>query len=168
MAETLYIHNFRTGLGWFRVASTKKGVALISFGKDSKRNFDSQARKHFPGFRRVSGGAGNKKAEKQIKAYLNGRLKEFTLPLDIQGTPFQKKALDRVRSIPYGTVRTYGSIAASMGRPGASRAVGKANATNPLPLVIPCHRVVAASGLGGYAGGLRLKKRLLDIEGIKF
>jgi methylated-DNA-[protein]-cysteine S-methyltransferase len=85
--------------------------------------------------------------------------------LDIRATPFQKKVLRRVARIPFGKTATYGRVAASVGAPNASRAVGQANASNNLPLVIPCHRVVAANGLGGYGGGLTLKKRLLNLEG---
>jgi methylated-DNA-[protein]-cysteine S-methyltransferase len=164
--KKLFVHKFKTPIGWIRVASTNKGLALVSLGKDGKAQFDSAVEKDFSDYHVLAGGNLNKRAEKQIGSYLTGRLKKFTLPLDLRGTPFQVKALRRVASIPYGQVRTYGRIASGIGKPRASRAVGGANATNPLPLVIPCHRVVASGGLGGYGGGLALKKRLLELEGI--
>ncbi len=74
--------------------------------------------------------------------------------------------LERVAAIPYGHTLTYGAIARAIGKPGAARAVGAANARNPLPLLIPCHRVVASNGLGGYGGGLAMKRRLLELEGL--
>lgn len=164
--KKLYVHKFNTPIGSVRVASTEKGLALVSLGKDGKAQFDSAIDRDFDDHQFLAGGSINKRAEKQIKAYLAGRLKKFNLPLDLKGTPFQIKALKRVASIPYGQVRTYGKIASAIGKPKAFRAVGSANAKNRLPLVIPCHRVVAAGGLGGYGGGLALKKRLLRLEGV--
>lgn len=93
-------------------------------------------------------------------------MKKFHLKLDLSGTPFQKKVLRKIAAIPYGRTKTYGSIAAAVGHPHASRAVGSVNARNPLPIVIPCHRVVGASGPGGYRYGLKIKKNLLKLEGV--
>ena len=109
-------------------------------------------------------GTHNLKAEKQLNQYLNGKLKKFDLKLIYSGTEFQKKALKKVAAIPYGKTKTYGEVATALNNPKAYRAVGSANACNNLPLVVPCHRVVAASGLGGYAGGLKMKERLLALE----
>lgn len=101
----------------------------------------------------------------QVSEYLAGRRREFTVPLDRSGqTPFRRRVLEALVAIPYGTVVTYGALAERIGRPGAARAVGGACGANPLPLVIPCHRVVAADGLGGYGPGLALKRRLLALE----
>ena len=107
------------------------------------------------------------RAERQICEYLAGRRQKFSLPLDLEAIPpFQKKVLRLALRIPYGRTVTYGQLAARAGRPRAARAVGRAMARNPLPLVIPCHRVVATGGgLGGYSGGLNLKRRLLALEG---
>jgi len=160
----IYTHKFNTPIGWIYTAETDRGLVMISLGKDAKRRFDAFIR-NYPDSRAIAGGKENKKAELQIKSYLDGRLKKFTLKLDRGGTPFQRKALNKVAAIPYGKVKTYGQIAAALGKPGAARAVGGANAGNPLPLVIPCHRVVAAGGLGGYAGDVKIKKRLLQLEG---
>jgi len=79
---------------------------------------------------------------------------------------FYGKVLQKVRAIPYGKTRTYGEIAAALGNPGAARAVGGANRSNPIPIIIPCHRVVAANGLGGYSGGPDIKAKLLEHEGV--
>ena len=104
-------------------------------------------------------------AEEQLEAYFAGELKDFTLDLRLNGTPFQRTVWDRLRKIPYGETRTYGDLAAALGNPAASRAVGLANGRNPIGIVVPCHRVIGASGgLTGYGGGLERKRRLLDFE----
>lgn len=101
----------------------------------------------------------------QLGEYFASRRTEFELPLDLQGTPFQMSVWDALRRIPYGQTRSYGEVATSIGKPGASRAVGMANHYNPIAVIIPCHRVVGHNGsLTGYAGGLHLKEQLLSIE----
>ena len=106
-----------------------------------------------------------REAERQLAAYFAGHLQVFSLPLRTKGTPFQEKVWRALQQIPYGETRTYGELAASIGQPAAARAVGGANHRNPLPIVIPCHRVVAAhGGLGGYGGGLDKKRWLLALE----
>ncbi|MFC2991203.1 methylated-DNA--[protein]-cysteine S-methyltransferase [Halomonas tibetensis] len=104
-------------------------------------------------------------AREQVLAYLDGRRRSFSLPLAPGGSDFQRQVWAALLRIPWGETRTYGELARRLGREGAARAVGAANGANPLPLLIPCHRVVAASGLGGYSGGLALKRRLLEMEG---
>lgn len=105
-------------------------------------------------------------AEKQIKAYLNGELRVFTLPLRFKAAPYTQSVWKALMDIPYGHTRTYGEIAGSLGNKHAARAVGLACNRNPLPLVVPCHRVVGASGaLTGFRGGLEVKARLLEMEG---
>ena len=163
--DTLYVNSFETGLGNVHTAATDKGLAIVAIPGKSRKAFEAKINKHFPGSRILVGGPVNKQAQKQITAYLDGKLKKFTLKLDIQGTPFQKKVLKQVSRIPYGKTATYGEIASRTGCPGASRAVGNANARNCLPLVIPCHRVVTANGPGGYDGGVKMKLRLLKMEG---
>ncbi|MFF4359016.1 methylated-DNA--[protein]-cysteine S-methyltransferase [Streptomyces sp. NPDC001604] len=104
-------------------------------------------------------------AEEQLEAYFAGDLKEFTLELRLHGTPFQRTVWGRLREIPYGETRSYGELAAALGNPSASRAVGLANGKNPIGIIVPCHRVVGANGsLTGYGGGLDRKQRLLDFE----
>jgi methylated-DNA-[protein]-cysteine S-methyltransferase len=104
-------------------------------------------------------------AEAQLEAYFAGELTEFTLPLRLHGTPFQRRVWEHLRTIPYGETRTYGQLATALGNPKASRAVGLANGKNPIGIIVPCHRVVGTDGsLTGYGGGLERKKRLLDFE----
>lgn len=106
-----------------------------------------------------------KRIEAQLLEYLSGERRSFDIPMTLEGTPMYLEVWREVERIPYGRTRTYGEIARAVGRPGAARAVGQANHLNPLPLVVPCHRVVASGGgLGGYGGGLDLKRKLLDME----
>lgn len=100
-----------------------------------------------------------------LEAYFEGALQEFTVPLAPVGTPFQQEVWSALRAVPYGTTTTYGALAARLGRTAAVRAVGAAIGRNPIGIVVPCHRVVGASGsLTGYAGGLDRKRHLLDLE----
>lgn len=101
----------------------------------------------------------------QLRAYFAGKLTEFDLPLAPDGTPFQKSVWAALQTIPYGQTTTYGAIAKQIGRPAAIRAVGAANGANPLPIVIPCHRVIGRNGkLTGFGGGLPTKELLLKLE----
>lgn len=104
-------------------------------------------------------------AATQLGAYFRGEITEFDLPLNPGGTTFQKKVWELLREIPAGNTITYGELATRAGNPRAHRAVGAANGRNPLPIIIPCHRVIGSNGkLTGYAGGLEAKKKLLEIE----
>ena len=108
-----------------------------------------------------------KGAEEQLMEYLAGERKAFDLPLAPQGTPFQQRVWRALQEIPYGQTRSYREIAQTVDSPRGFRAVGMANHRNPIPIFIPCHRVVGADGsLTGYAGGLELKRQLLGLEGI--
>jgi methylated-DNA-[protein]-cysteine S-methyltransferase len=105
-------------------------------------------------------------AGRQLVAYFAGTLREFRLPLDMQGTEFQKRVWSYLETIPFGQTRSYAQVAQAIGAPAAVRAVGAANGANPVPIVVPCHRVIGANGrLTGYGGGLPLKQRLLELEG---
>jgi methylated-DNA-[protein]-cysteine S-methyltransferase len=104
-------------------------------------------------------------ARRQLGAYFNGDLKEFSLPLAPHGTEFQLTVLEALQRIPFGETRSYGELARDIGKPNASRAVGAANGRNPLPIVIPCHRVIGSNGsLTGFGGGLEIKQFLLNLE----
>jgi O-6-methylguanine DNA methyltransferase len=104
-------------------------------------------------------------AAAQLDEYFNTRRREFELPLDLRGTPFQQKVWKALLEIPYGETRSYAELARSIGKPKAFRAVGAANGANPIAIIIPCHRVISSGGgLGGYGGGVPLKKRLLALE----
>ena len=105
------------------------------------------------------------RAQGQILEYFDGQRQEFDLPLAFVGTDFQQKVWKALTAIPYGQTVTYGALAEAVGCPGGARAVGMANHRNPLPILVPCHRVVGADGkLTGYAGGLEMKKFLLELE----
>jgi methylated-DNA-[protein]-cysteine S-methyltransferase len=104
-------------------------------------------------------------AERQLAEYFDGRRKEFTLPLDVSGTPFQRAVWNALSTIPFGETRSYAGIASQIGNPKAVRAVGAANSRNPVSIVVPCHRVIGSSGaLTGFAGGLDIKAQLLAFE----
>lgn len=105
-------------------------------------------------------------AFEQVCEYLKGHRRTFDFPYELKGTEFQKKVWNELCQVPYGETRTYREIAAAVGNPKASRAVGMANSKNPLMIVVPCHRIVGTDGrLVGYAGGLNMKKALLELEG---
>lgn len=109
-----------------------------------------------------------KEAVRQLESYFAGELKEFSLPLEPSGTVFMKQVWSALCEIPFGKTATYGEIAERIGRPKAARAVGLANNRNPIPIFIPCHRVIGADGsLTGYRGGLEMKKKLLELEKLK-
>jgi methylated-DNA-[protein]-cysteine S-methyltransferase len=104
-------------------------------------------------------------ADAQLLEYFAGERRSFELPLSPGGTVFQRLVWSAVETIPYGTTTTYSALAAALGRPSACRAVGAANGSNPLPVIVPCHRVVGTTGaLTGYGGGLERKRALLDLE----
>jgi methylated-DNA-[protein]-cysteine S-methyltransferase len=105
------------------------------------------------------------KAVDQLGAYFAGELTDFDIELDLRGTEFQRRVWKALLTIPYGETRSYGEIAEQIGAPGAARAVGLANGHNPIAIVVPCHRVIGASGsLTGYGGGLDRKRTLLELE----
>ena len=105
---------------------------------------------------------------KQLEEYFAGERKTFDVPLDLWGTPFQQEVWKALLQIPYGETRSYQDIAQSVGNPKAVRAVGGANGRNPVPVIVPCHRVIRSDGnLGGYGGGLDIKRDLLDLENRK-
>jgi methylated-DNA-[protein]-cysteine S-methyltransferase len=106
-----------------------------------------------------------KEVMRQLQAYFEGKLKEFDLPLVLDGTEFQLLVWRNLQKIPYGETVSYGQLAKRIGKPEASRAVGLANGSNPIPIIIPCHRVIGSNGdLTGFGGGLPLKKKLLALE----
>ena len=106
-----------------------------------------------------------KEVVKQLNAYFSGKLQDFDLPLAPEGTEFQQKVWMALRNVKFGTTASYGSIAAQIGNPAASRAVGMANGRNPISIIVPCHRIIGSSGkLVGYGGGLKYKETLLKLE----
>jgi O-6-methylguanine DNA methyltransferase len=136
----------------------------VRFDDGSYRDADAEARAH-EGFVLREDRARTARAAEQFREYAAGARRTFDLPVVLDGTPWQQAIWRLLQGIPYGETRTYAQLAAMIGRPEAARAVGRANAMNRIPLVIPCHRVVGADGsLTGFAGGTRLKARLLAHE----
>jgi methylated-DNA-[protein]-cysteine S-methyltransferase len=147
-------------LGTLLVAATDAGVCRIAYVPD----VDELARTVGPRVLRVPTRLGE--AREQLDQYFAGERHAFDLPLDLRAPEFQTEVLTELARVPYGAVATYGDLARRIGRPRAARAVGGALNRNPLPIVLPCHRVVGAGGrLVGYAGGLERKQTLLALEG---
>ena len=145
------------------VASTEKGVCAVDF-LTSERKFLKELKGLLPGVA-VRDDKKNRKALFQLGKYLEGKLRRFDCSLDLRGTPFQKKVWRELGRIPYGKTRSYQGIAKAVGHPKACRAVGNANGSNPVPLILPCHRVIESNGgLGGFGHGVKVKKQLLDFE----
>ncbi|HEY1827107.1 MAG TPA: methylated-DNA--[protein]-cysteine S-methyltransferase [Acidimicrobiales bacterium] len=107
-----------------------------------------------------------KEATTQLEEYFAGERQTFDLRMELDGTDFQRSVWKELSRIPYGTTISYGELARRVGRPNGPRAVGQANGRNPIAIIVPCHRVVASNGLGGYGGGLPLKRALLAMEGV--
>lgn len=144
-------------LGTMLLAADQGGLRSINF-PTSKRAQQPQA--HW-----LEDRAFFSETIRQLRAYFEGGLKEFDLPLAPEGTEFQMRVWQSLRDIPYGETISYGQLAARLGNPKASRAVGLANGSNPIPIIIPCHRVIGSNGsLVGYGGGLENKKILLELE----
>lgn len=148
--STYFVYN--TPLGRLTIASNGSAITHVLFG-------DHQ----LAGERRAT--TLTNLASNQLQEFLAGRRKEFDLPLEPEGTDFQKQVWSALRKIPYGQTRSYAQLAQSIGSPKAARAVGMANNRNPICIIVPCHRVVGANGkLVGYAAGLHIKKWLLELE----
>ena len=143
------------------VEATEKGVSAVGLGGK-----DRGAQRARAGARRSDRKRWSGIARKELQAYFAGRLKRFAAPCDLDGlTPFTRAVLKITARIPYGEVRSYRWLAGQLGKPKASRAVGNALARNPIPVIIPCHRVVRSDGtIGGFALGPGWKKRLLALE----
>ena len=152
-------------IGRLRVAATERGVVRIAFSSGVGSSFDGWLSRVIPDARRVDGLGVLDDACRELEEYFDRRLREFKVPVDLRGTLFQRSVWSELAKIPYGEVCTYRELAERVGRARAFRAVGAANGANPVPLIIPCHRVVASGGkLGGYGGGLDAKRRLLALE----
>lgn len=164
VGETLHSARVETTLGRFHYVRSGRGLCLLSLAPGpGELPLRSYCRRHAPGARIVEEAPQGPVAE-QLVEYALGNLRDFELTLDLRGTTFQRSVWDELLQIPFGGTRTYGEVAARLGQPGASRAVGAASGANPVPLVVPCHRVVARGGLGGFSGGPGLKERLLAHE----
>ena len=155
---------FNSPIGKIYIAAVKEGVVKISFSTESLQELEKYCQKHL-GSEIHQGSDFTKYAKQQILDYLEGKSQSLDFPVIHLNSPFRQKVLEAERNIPYGETRSYGEVAKMVNNPRASRAVGSANAENPLPLYFPCHRIISSNGgLGGYGGGLGVKKYLLDLE----
>lgn len=152
-------------LGWLLVAATGRGICRVAFGEDVAA-LETELRRACPDARLARDDARLASIATGLAGYLAGRGPCPDAPLDLSGTPFQRRVWEALRAIPCGETRSYGQIAAALGLgPGAARAVGRACAANPVALLVPCHRAVGGDGgLHGFRWGLARKRALLDLE----
>ena len=138
-----------------------------AFWRRGELTYEEAGRRLAEGGARLGETAGIVRTMKELQEYFEGKRREFTVPLRPEGTAFQKQVWQALLTIPYGQTRSYGQIAAQIGKPGASRAVGMGNHCNPIAILIPCHRVIGANGsMTGYGGGLDIKEYLVKREGV--
>ena len=163
--ERVHTARFDSPIGVLRLAATSRGLAYLELPHASGRGLAGWCLRSAPGVELEEAWAPHRATIAQVLEYLDGKRTAFDLPLDLRGTPFQLEVWEALLRIPYGETRSYAEVAREIGRPTAVRPVGAANGANPIPLVVPCHRVIAAHRkLGGYGGGLELKARLLAME----
>ncbi|MEQ1875546.1 MAG: methylated-DNA--[protein]-cysteine S-methyltransferase [Bdellovibrionia bacterium] len=159
---SLYYQKWKSPLGNLHLVASDECLLVVAFDanwSDHKWRIEAGAERDT--------NAVIEKAKKQLVEYCEGKRREFDLPLELDGTNFQSAAWKALRKIPFGETRSYGEQAKTIRRPKAVRAIGLANSQNPISVIVPCHRVIGKSGgLTGYAGGLKNKKRLLEIEGL--
>ena len=163
--EILYFAQIDSFAGRLLLAATDRGLVKLEFVDGRVQLGD----RWFPQTRREESAEKLRPYVYELEQYFSGRRREFSFPLDLRGTEFQLRCWKALSEIPYGEVRTYGQQATTVGCPRGYRAVGMANHDNPIAIVVPCHRVIASDGtLGGYGGGLELKRRLLELEGARW
>ncbi|NGQ95067.1 methylated-DNA--[protein]-cysteine S-methyltransferase [Brevibacillus sp. SYP-B805] len=168
MANVLGYSTMQSPIGDLLLASTEKGLCYIGFEADETGLAALQrwCRKQMLPGTPVRDDAMNQAARQQLEEYFAGRRRSFDVPLEMFGTPFQKAVWTALTAIPYGETRSYKEIALAIGAAKAVRAIGGANNCNPIPIIVPCHRVIGSNGaLVGYGGGLWIKEQLLRLEG---
>jgi len=149
------------------IATTGRGICAVGLGVEQPERFLAWQARHIGPAAPRADSAALTIAVTQLREYFSRIRHRFDLPLDVRGTAFQQEVWAEIAHIPYGATTTYGEIARRIGRPRAARAVGAATGANPIPILIPCHRVIGAGGsLTGYGGGLDVKAALLRLEGV--
>lgn len=165
MRETLSTTRFDSPIGPLRIVSSQKGLVYVELPHANGRGFEGWRRLYARDSRVVERRAQHEDAIDQLLEFLSGERRDFSVSLDLRATDFQRSVYDVVGKIGYGETRSYSDVADAIEKPKAVRAVGAANGANPIPLIIPCHRVIARGGaLQGYAGGLDMKAKLLAME----
>jgi O-6-methylguanine DNA methyltransferase len=163
--ETLFTSRFETPVGSLRIVSSEKGLVYVELPHANGRGFAGWQKTHAPDAKVIERRAAHDETIDQLLEYSSGERRIFEIELDMRATEFQKAVYKQVSNIEYGETVSYSDIAIAIDKPKAVRAVGAANGANPIPLVVPCHRVIARGGaLQGYAGGLDMKARLLAME----
>lgn len=156
-----------TAFGSLWCATTDVGLCLLALDAEGgSRALEAWIARHEPGAVSVEDPRALAEAARQLVAYGARELRKFDLPLDPRGSEFELAVWRSLAALRCGETTTYGELAAGLGQPGAAQAVGAAAGRNPLPVVIPCHRLLARAGLGGFSGGLDMKRRLLTLEGV--
>ncbi len=162
----VYCTSFDSKIGLIYIASTDKGVCKISVPRQTKKDFFRWLRENFDDSEVVDNKSRNKEVMDQLNRYFNGKLAKFTCAVDMRGTPFQLRVWKELLKISYGTTISYKQLAKRLGTSRGFQAIGRANAANPLPIIVPCHRVLGTDGtLIGYASGVKTKEFLLKLEG---
>lgn len=162
----VYCTSFDSKIGHIYVASTEKGVCKISIPKQSKKDFFSWLEKHFHDEDVVENKSRNREVIDELARYFNGKLAKFNCSVDQMGTLFQLRVWKELLKVPYGSTINYKQLARRVDIPKGYQAVGRATATNPLPIIVPCHRVIGSNGsLTGYSCGIKTKEFLLRLEG---
>lgn len=163
--ETVYWTLLNNGAWRIYIAATEKGLCYVGSSDAPFTELVKWVEKRVPNHELVEDKAAMALYEEEFISYLNGQLKEFTIPLDLRGTDFQQRVWDELLKVPFGHSATYTEIAERISRPDAPRAVGTAIGANPLLIVVPCHRMFGKRGeWRGYRGGLKMKERLLELE----
>lgn len=158
----------QTEIGELLVAAGPSGICRISFPVGMTGHWFPWFDRYFSAVPKTGDHPLIRTFETQLEEYLSSRRKTFELAIDLRGTDFQLTVWKRLVAIPYGTTITYGEVARELGIPGGSRAIGNASGRNPLPIVVPCHRVIGSTGqLVGFGGGIGLKEKLLELEGAR-
>ena len=165
---TIYVNAYPSPLGWIWAASVPSGVLRITMPcRNGKETLLREMNLSYRSAIIKKGGPIHSSFLQEMEAYFQGTITVFETPSLPSGTPFQERVWDLVASIPYGETLSYGEVAAQLGIPKGSRAVGQANRRNPLPLLVPCHRVTGSGGkLGGYSSGTEQKRWLLEWENL--
>ena len=156
-------------LGHLYLAQHTSGLCCLTLGEGAKDKLFAYISKVYPTAELNASEPMLRESVQQLSEYFSGERTDFSIKLFLSGTDFQKQVWNGLLEIPYGKTISYGALATTLNSPGGKRAVGAANGQNPIPIIIPCHRVIAADGsLGGYTGGLVIKRKLLDLEQQKY
>ncbi len=164
--KKIYWTSFDSKIGTIYVASSDRGVCKISIPAQGKKDFLAWIQRHCNGLELLEVSSRNRQIIDELNRYFDRKLAKFHSHLDLMGTEFQKEVWNQLKKIRYGTTISYKELAKRVGIPGAYQTVGRANGANPLPIVIPCHRVIGSNdSLVGYGAGIKTKEFLLRLEG---